>query len=312
MIKISRWNSFGGLRTWLLNGNNLSEAFFTLQRFYPTVSYSPSRELSRLTYVNASRSRVDREREGGISCRAWIRTDQTRRMRVCMDVQVYTYAWAHKYASLVGRLTPTLLLLLRHPSCAHIRTRGTCPRVSIYEYGVYWRNMPNPVFTSPAYISLAGDSNHPLCIRISNRRGGGTTVRISRPRHQNPRFSPLPNVIQSNSFSLRVSFLFFSFFLRISIATNTTLSAFFVSAFSFWNDFLSNFSTSYFYYYTPRKMWRGYVNARSKSIFSNRFTRVRIRVYSSYIQAVKATNSPSVSTFSSEKGTEQTQSWRVQ
>lgn len=207
MIKISRWNSFGGLRTWLLNGNNLSEAFFTLQRFYPTVSYSPSRELSRLTYVNASRSRVDREREGGISCRAWIRTDQTRRMRVCMDVQVYTYAWAHKYASLVGRLTPTLLLLLRHPSCAHIRTRGTCPRVSIYEYGVYWRNMPNPVFTSPAYISLAGDSNHPLCIRISNRRGGDHC----------PHFTPAPPKstvfasAQCNTKQLLLSSCFFSF-----------------------------------------------------------------------------------------------------
>lgn len=172
---------------------------------------------------------------------------------------VYTYAWAHKYASLVGRLTPTLLL--RHPSCAHICTRGTCPRVPIYEYGVYWRNMPNPVFTSPAYISPAGDSNHPLCIRISNRRGGrgGTTVRISRPHHHhNPRFSPLL-VIQA-SFSLRfsrVTFLFFPFFssnfhrnehhsLRIS---------FLHSRFGRWNDFLSNFSTSYFLL-PPRKMWR--------------------------------------------------------
>lgn len=170
---------------------------------------------------------------------------------------VYTYAWAHKYASLVGRLTPTLLL--RHPSCAHICTRGTCPRVPIYEYGVYWRNMPNPVFTSPAYISPAGDSNHPLCIRISNRRGrrggGGPLSAFHARTITTTHGFRLCSLIQA-SFSLRfsrVTFLFFPFF--SSNEHHSLRISFLHSRFGRWNDFLSNFSTSYFLL-PPRKMWR--------------------------------------------------------
>lgn len=109
--------------TWW-SGNNPSEEAENFVLSSRSLSFYPSflihRLASRLTYVNAS---VDRERvEFGVARGL----EQARRMRACMDVQVYTYAWAHKYASLVGRLTPTLFLLLLLLPGAHISERGGC------------------------------------------------------------------------------------------------------------------------------------------------------------------------------------------
>lgn len=76
----------------------------------------------------------------------------------------YTYAWASKYAS----SRPLNTVLSSTPN-THPFTAATCPRVSIYEYWcLLTQYAESCVFTSPAYISPADDSNHRLCcIRIS-------------------------------------------------------------------------------------------------------------------------------------------------
>lgn len=96
----------------------------------------------------------------------------------------YTYAWASKYAS-----SRPLNTVLSSTANTHPFAAATCPRVSIYEYWcLLTQYAKSCVFTSPAYISPADDSNHRLCrIRISEP-GTHCSAFHARPRRLSCRF----------------------------------------------------------------------------------------------------------------------------
>lgn len=144
--------------------------------------------------------------------------------------------------------------------------------------------------------------------------GGGTTVRISRPHHHhNPRFSPLfANTSVLLSSFLPCYFSFLSFFFFEFPSQRTPLSPHFVSALSFRT--LERFSFQFLdilFFTTSSK------DVTLMSVQEHFLESLHSRAYT-YIFVLYSNGKshqfsrPQRFNFFLEKGTEQTQSWRVQ
>lgn len=144
--------------------------------------------------------------------------------------------------------------------------------------------------------------------------GGGTTVRISRPHHHhNPRFSPLlANTSVLLSSFLPCYFSFLSFFFFEFPSQRTPLSPHFVSALSFrtLERFSFQFLDILFFTTSSKDVTLMFVQEHFlESLHSRAYTYIFV-LYSN--GKSHQFSRPQRFNFFLEKGTEQTQSWRVQ